>query len=156
MNTANKVHLRSVPLSESGETIDKEACVVGYEEYRHLTRVLKLEAVLDFGVGLQVLTTYKPVGLATGWFWRDNKFHMALGDISTKSILAGGGAKSAIVTRADNSGRPTRPGGQFFLMLERARNITIPKLGNGQYDPIVCEQLWKNEMRLLGYDISKL
>ncbi len=97
MNTANKVHLRSVPLSESGETIDKEqaqeACVVGYEEYRHLTRVLKLEAVLDFGVGLQVLTTYKPVGLATGWFWRDNKFHMALGDISTKSILAGGGGQ---------------------------------------------------------------
>ncbi len=41
-------------------------------------------------------------------------------------------------------------------MLERARNITIHKLGNGQYDPIVCEQLWKNEMRLLGYDISKL
>ena len=154
MSTASKLHLRpvSVTFDESGE----EDCVVGYEEYRDLTRVLKLDAVLDFGVSLQVLTTYKPVGLATGWFWRDNKFHQALDTISMKSINAGGGAKSAIVTRADNSGRPTRPGGQFYLMLEQARKITIPKLANGQYNPVECEKLWRDEMQLLGYDISKL
>lgn len=129
--------------------------VIGQKEFTALSRIIKLEAVVEFTIEMKLITTYKPVGLATGFFWRDQNFHAALGTITTASIGAGGGAKSAIVTRADNNGNPTRPGRQFYELIEQLRGINL-RLPNGQLDPVKCEQAWKNEMALLGYDITKL
>jgi len=125
---------------------------VGDAEFDELRKVLKLEAVLDFAIESAMRTTYKPVAIASGWFWRDAKFHAALGRVSETSIARGGGAKSAVVCRAGSDGSPTRPGRQFYEMVERARKITIPKLPNGEYDPAEAEKVWVQEMVRLGFN----
>jgi hypothetical protein len=125
---------------------------VGDEEYVELKKMLKLEAAIDFAITVPMRTTYKPLGLVSGWFWRDAKFHTALGVISEKAMARGEGAKSAIVCRADKYGQPTRPGRQFYEMVERARKITIPKLPNGEYDPAEAEKVWVGEMVKLGFN----
>jgi hypothetical protein len=128
---------------------------IGLKEYTALSRIIKVEAVVDFTIEMKLIATYKPVGIAAGWHWRDQKFHGALGDITTASIAAGGGAKSAVVTRADNNGNPTRPGRQFYELIETLRKVSL-RAPNGQLDPVKCENAWLNEMVLLGYDITKL
>src|ERR1019366_168964 len=70
---------------------------VGDEEFDELKKIVKLEAAIDFSIENKTVTTYKPVAIASGWYWRDPKFHAALGRISEKSIAAGGGAKTAVV-----------------------------------------------------------
>ena len=124
---------------------------VGDEEYVELRKMIKLEAAIDFAITVPMRTTYKPLGLVSGWFCRDAKFHSALGIISEKAIARGEGAKSAIVCRAGNDGQPTRPGRQFYEMVERARKITIPKV-NGEYDPVEAEKVWVGEMVKLGFN----
>jgi len=128
---------------------------VGREQYTALGQILKLEATIDFTIEIKHRTTYKPVGKASGWFWRDQKFHEALGVISKKSIAAGGAAKSAVVTRADNNGNPTRPGSAFYQMPEEARAINL-RGPNGDFDPAKCEAAYVHEMTLLGFDPSTL
>jgi hypothetical protein len=68
---------------------------VGDEEYVELKKIIKLEAAIDFAITVPMRTTYKPLGLVSGWFWRDATFHTALGVISEKAIARGEGAKSA-------------------------------------------------------------
>lgn len=136
-------------------TADELGHVVGREQYAALAQMLKLDGNLDYVIVTKGLTTYKPIGAASGWFWRDQKFHEALGIISKKSIAAGGAAKSAVVTRADNSGKPTRPGRAFYQMLEEARGIDL-RDATGNFDETKCEAAWRHEMMLLGYDPSTL
>jgi hypothetical protein len=125
---------------------------VGDEEYVELRKIIKLEAAIDFAITVPMRTTYKPLGLVSGWFWRDAKFHTALGVISEKAIARGEGAKSAVVCRGGNDGKPTRPGRQFYEMVERARKIAIPRLASGEYDPVEAEKVWVGEMVKLGFN----
>jgi hypothetical protein len=125
---------------------------VGDEEFDELKKIVKLEAAIDFSIENKTVTTYKPVAIASGWYWRDPKFHAALGRISEKSIAAGGGAKTAVVCRAGKDGAPTRPGKQFYEMVEKARKRTIKKLPNGEYDPTEAEKAWLNEIAMLGFE----
>jgi hypothetical protein len=129
---------------------------VGDEEYVELRKMLKLEAAIDFAIALKMRTTYKPVGLVAGWFWRDARFHTALRVVSEKAIARGEGAKSAVVCRAGNDGAPTRPGRQFYEMVERLRGITIPRLPSGDYDPLEAEKVWGGEMVRLGFDPAEV
>jgi hypothetical protein len=129
---------------------------VGDEEFDELKKMLKLEAALDLAVEARTTTTYKAVATASGWYWRDAKFQVALGRVSEKSIARGGGAKSAVVCRAGNDGRPARPGRPFYEMVERARQITIPKLPNGEYHTDDAEKVWISEMIRLGFPAATL
>lgn len=129
---------------------------VGDEEYVELRKMIRLEAAIDFAITVKLCTTYKPVGLVSGWFWRDAKFHAALGVVSEKAIARGEGAKSAVVCRAAGDGTPTRPGRQFYEMVERARKITIHRLPDGEYVPEEAEKVWIGEMTRLGFGAADL
>ncbi len=129
---------------------------VGDEEFDELKRMLKLEAALDSAIEVKTPTTYKAVATASGWYWRDAKFQVALGRVSEKSMARGGGAKSAVACRASSDGRPIRPGRQFYETVERARGVVIPKLPNGEYDPDETEKVWVDEMTRLGFTSATL
>jgi hypothetical protein len=152
-NQNNEAALHPAP-AEPKQIVTQHA-EVGDAVFKELKKQIKLDAVLDFAIESRIVTTYRPVGKASGWFWRDQNFHYCLGEISKISVRAGGAAKSAIVTRANNSGGPTRPGRAFYRMLEEARGFKI-KLVNGDYDPAQCEELWQQEMAALGYEIADL
>jgi hypothetical protein len=125
-------------------------------EISELRKAMKLGGIVDFVIHSGFLTTYKPVALGAGYFWRDQKFHFALGELSKASVAAGGGAKSAVITRASNAGQPTIPGEQFWTMLEEARDIKIKRGTDGSYDYETKMQLWYDELELLGLDLVKL
>lgn len=84
----------------------------------HFVKMAKLEAVIDFLIASNTLGTYKNVAKACGWHHRDQKFHVALDEISRASMKSIGAAKTAVVCMAGNGGRPVLPGHGFFLMLE--------------------------------------
>lgn len=121
---------------------------------QQFVRLQRLAAVLLSQMLHDRLTTYRPVARAAGWGdWghRDRKFHADLGELSRACIRAGGGAITAIVTRADDHGNPTRPGREFYELIEQERGIKIPRdPATGEYDQAAAEQVWLDEIAKLG------
>jgi len=123
----------------------------------YFARMTALQAAIQLLILLNMLSIYKWVARACGWYHRDQGFHQGLGELSRQSMRAGGGAVSAVVCSAGSDGRPTIPGRQFFLLLEEEdKTIKIKRLPNGDLDLADCRQKWIDQLMKLGMDVTNL